>query len=107
MDFDGKKLKELRKKHKLSLDKLALLTSSSKSYIWELENKKHLEPSGKKIYLFAQALGVPMECFYGGKPDALKETLGTLISWMAQSYNSPISIKEAETLIKMLQGEEK
>ena len=34
----------------------------------------------------------------------LKKTLGTLISWIAQSANSPIRISEADTLINMMGG---
>jgi hypothetical protein len=33
---------------------------------------------------------------------ALKKTLGTLISWMASSANSPIRIEEAKKLLEML-----
>jgi hypothetical protein len=35
----GDKIRALRKQKKLSLEQLAELTDSSKSYIWELENK--------------------------------------------------------------------
>jgi hypothetical protein len=31
-----------------------------------------------------------------------KEVLGTLISWMAQSANSPIRVDEAEKLLRLL-----
>ena len=31
-----------------------------------------------------------------------KETLGTLITWMTQSANSPIRVDEAKRLLKML-----
>jgi hypothetical protein len=34
---------------------------------------------------------------------ALKQTVGTLIAWMAQSSVSPIRIDEAKTLLKMLE----
>ena len=33
---------------------------------------------------------------------ALRQTLGTLINWMAQSANSPISGQEASQLLNML-----
>lgn len=32
-----------------------------------------------------------------------KEVLGTLISWMAQSANSPIRVEEAQKLLKKLE----
>lgn len=34
----------------------------------------------------------------------LKRTLGSLISWMSQSANSPIRIDEANTLINIMEG---
>jgi len=36
----------------------------------------------------------------------LKKTLGTLISWMASSANSPIRQDEAMKLLCMLEGED-
>jgi len=35
--------------------------------------------------------------------ERLKKTLATLISWMAQSSSSPISLNEAGQLLKMLE----
>ncbi|MBO6655886.1 MAG: helix-turn-helix transcriptional regulator [Pseudomonadales bacterium] len=58
----GEKIKKHRKQKEYSLDKLAALTNSSKSYIWELENprsgKKVVKPSGEKLTLIAKALSV-------------------------------------------------
>ena len=34
----------------------------------------------------------------------IKKTLKTLISWIAVQSNSPITIKEASTLLDMLEG---
>lgn len=36
----------------------------------------------------------------------LQRTVGTLISWIAQSANSPIRIDEASTLMNILNGTE-
>ncbi len=57
----GRKLRELRKEKGLTLDELAQQTGSSKSYVWELENKPVSRPSGEKIARFAQVLGVTPE----------------------------------------------
>jgi transcriptional regulator with XRE-family HTH domain len=57
----GEKLRELRKKKVYTLEKLAELTDSSKSYIWELENKNPPRPSGEKIAKIAGVLGVTAE----------------------------------------------
>ena len=54
----GEKIRTLRKEKGYTLDKLAELAESSKSYIWELENKDPPRPSADKIAKIAIALGV-------------------------------------------------
>lgn len=63
----GSKIKELRKQKKYTLDKLAELTGSSKSYIWELENKSPPRPSADKISKIADQLGVTIEYLLGNE----------------------------------------
>jgi transcriptional regulator with XRE-family HTH domain len=57
----GEKIRALRQSKKLSLERLAALTDSSKSYIWELENKDAPKPSVEKIVKIAAALQVTTE----------------------------------------------
>ncbi|WP_136661629.1 helix-turn-helix transcriptional regulator [Nitratireductor sp. XY-223] len=57
----GEKIQKLRKEKGLTLDKLAELTGSSKSYIWELENKNPPRPSAEKISKIATQLGVTID----------------------------------------------
>lgn len=54
----GEKIRTLRQKKGYTLDKLAELSESSKSYVWELENKNPPRPSADKIAKIAVALGV-------------------------------------------------
>ena len=54
----GTKIRELRTRKGYTLDRLAELTDSSKSYIWELENKNPPRPSADKVAKIASALGV-------------------------------------------------
>lgn len=54
----GEKIRELRKKAGFTLEQLAAATESSKSYIWELENRKPPRPSADKIAKIAKALNV-------------------------------------------------
>ncbi|NKQ88700.1 helix-turn-helix domain-containing protein [Rhizobium ruizarguesonis] len=61
----GKKIKELRTKKGLTLDQLATETGSSKSYIWELENKDPPRPSAEKLAAIAVALGVTTDYLIG------------------------------------------
>ena len=57
----GKKIRALRQEMRLTLDELASKTGSSKSYIWELENKPTGRPSAEKIAKIAAVLSVTPE----------------------------------------------
>lgn len=61
----GKRIKELRMAKGMTLDQLANATSSSKSYIWELENKDPPRPSAEKLGAIAQVLGVTTDYLIG------------------------------------------
>lgn len=54
----GEKIRRLRTKEGFTLERLAELSDSSKSYIWELENKNPPRPSAEKIARIAAALKV-------------------------------------------------
>lgn len=54
----GEKIRTLRKERGLTLAQLAELSGSSKSYIWELENKNPPRPSGEKISAISSVLEV-------------------------------------------------
>lgn len=57
----GEKIRAQRKLKKLTLDQLAEKTGSSKSYIWELENRPVVRPSAEKIARLADVFGVTVE----------------------------------------------
>lgn len=57
----GDKIRAQRKLLKLTLDQLAEKTGSSKSYIWELENRPVVRPSAEKIARIAEVFGVTVE----------------------------------------------
>jgi transcriptional regulator with XRE-family HTH domain len=57
----GEKIKHLRNEKGLSLEQLAQITDSSKSYLWELENREQANPSLEKINKLAVALDVTAE----------------------------------------------
>lgn len=61
----GERIRALRKKKGLTLDQLATATESSKSYIWELENKNPPRPSAEKIARIATALDVTGDYLMG------------------------------------------
>lgn len=65
----GERIRDLRKKKGYTLDELATHSESSKSYIWELENKDPPRPSGEKLALIAVALGVTPDYLLGVEPE--------------------------------------
>ena len=54
----GKKIKTLRKEKGYTLQQLAEIIGSGKSYIWEIENRGLKRPSAEKLALIANALDV-------------------------------------------------
>ncbi len=58
MSSVSEKIRSLRLHKGWSLEQLADLSNTSKSYIWELENRPTRKPSVEKITLIAEALGV-------------------------------------------------
>ena len=65
----GDRLRALRKKKEYSLDRLAELTGSSKSYIWELENREVPKPSGEKLMSLAKALDTTVDALINDEAD--------------------------------------
>jgi transcriptional regulator with XRE-family HTH domain len=63
----AKKIQDLRKTKQLTLEQLGELTGSSKSYIWELENRNPPRPSADKIAKIAAALGVTADYLMDGR----------------------------------------
>lgn len=73
----GERIKDLRTKQGLTLDELAQQTGSSKSYIWELENKNPPRPSAEKLSAIAGALGVTVDYLIGSDKQTLNEAEDT------------------------------
>lgn len=57
----GERIRERRLKKELTLEQLAGEIGSSKSYMWELENKDVARPSAEKLQAIAQALDTTMD----------------------------------------------
>lgn len=66
----GDKIRRLRKEKGLTLEELGKEAGSSKSYIWELENRDPPRPSAEKLQRIAAALGVTVDYLIDqGQPD--------------------------------------
>ena len=70
----GAKLKHHRQEKGYSLDKLAELTESSKSYLWELENRESQKPSAEKLQAIADVLGQDVSFFLDDTIDTPQES---------------------------------
>jgi len=63
----GEILHNLRKNKGLSLEGLADKVTSTKSYIWDLENKPSIRPSAEMVYKLATALDTTVDVLMGEK----------------------------------------
>lgn len=63
----GTKIRNLRNEQGLSLDQLATLAETSKSYLWELENRETANPTMDKVAKIAEKLGVTAEFLLDNK----------------------------------------
>lgn len=77
----GKKIRLERKKLGLTLEELADAIDSSKSYIWELENKDDINPTADKVTKLAGALKVPVEYLLNDGQDQLNELDNAKALW--------------------------
>lgn len=84
----GINIKALRKDRGLSLDKLAKAAHSSKSYIWEIENKPDLMPSVYKIQLIAIALQTTVDHLLTGESNSFQR------GYCAAIYDAKVCMEE-------------
>ncbi len=61
INFFGKKLQHSRKLKRMTLEELGNEVGSSKSYIWELENKEHCNPGAAIVWKLSKVLDVSFE----------------------------------------------
>lgn len=69
----GERVREQRQKRGLTLEGLAERVGSSKSYMWEIENKDVARPSAEKLALIATALDTTVEYLLAGDGDQEEE----------------------------------
>ena len=61
----GDRLKQLREQAGLTLEALAEAVESTKSYVWELENKPNIRPSAGLVYKLSVALDTTVGILMG------------------------------------------
>lgn len=57
----GEKIRTLRKSHRLTQQRLAELSDSSVSMIWNLEHRSRSQPSAEKLFKIAEQLDVTID----------------------------------------------
>jgi transcriptional regulator with XRE-family HTH domain len=97
----GERIKQLRLERELTLDQLAQATESSKSYIWELENKNPPRPSAEKLAAIATALGVTVD-FLIGADDQTLEGAEDKAFYRAYSTLPPDTRRQIREMAKIL-----
>lgn len=82
----GRKVNDLRRQKGLTLEQLAQATGSSKSYMWEIENKPVARPSAEKLNRIAEVLGVTPEFLVN--EDRTEPTVNELDEAFFRKYQS-------------------
>ena len=65
----GERLQELRNREGLTLEGLANEIGSTKSYVWELENKPNIRPSAELVYKLSKSLKTTVGVLMGEVED--------------------------------------
>lgn len=99
----GTKIRQLRKEKGLSLDQLAALAETSKSYLWELENRDTANPTMDKVAKIAEKLGVTAEFLLGDEvADPSEDVADKAFFRKYQKLPAPTK-KQIQDILKVIQ----
>ncbi|GKS70010.1 transcriptional regulator [Nitrosomonas sp. PY1] len=101
----GEKIRTERKRLKLTLEELAEKTNSSKSYIWELENRPTVRPSAEKIGKIAEVFGVPVEYLLNDERLNLTESDVDQVFFRRITQLDPVKRAQLEKFLKAIDDE--
>ena len=101
----GEKIRAQRKLLKLTLDQLAEKTGSSKSYIWELENRPVVRPSAEKIARIAEVFGVTVEFLLNDEKLEFSDTDADLVFFRRVSQLDSAKRAQLEKFLKAIDDE--
>jgi transcriptional regulator with XRE-family HTH domain len=101
----GEKIRAQRKRLKLTLDELADKTGSSKSYIWELENRPVVRPSAEKIARIAEVFGVTVEFLLNDEKQEFSRTDADLVFFRRVSQLDSEKRAQLEKFLKAIDDE--
>ena len=98
----GGKIQKIRKQKGLTLEELAKRTDSSKSYIWELENRNLPRPSAAKIARIAKELEVEIEYLLDNEATVSKENAVDAKFYREYKKQSPETRKKIRDIAKLI-----
>jgi transcriptional regulator with XRE-family HTH domain len=101
----GEKIRAQRKLMKLTLDQLAEKTGSSKSYIWELENRPVVRPSAEKISRIAEVFGVTVEFLLDDEKQEVTSTDADQVFFRRVSQLDSTKRAQLEKFLKAIDDE--
>lgn len=101
----GEKIRAERKRLKLTLDQLAEKTDSSKSYIWELENRPVVRPSAEKISKIADVLGVTVTFLLDNEKQSLTKSDADEVFFRRVSQLDATKRAQLEKFLKAIDDE--
>ena len=103
----GDKIRDLRKKQELSLEQLADQTESSKSYIWELENKADPKPCADNLAKIAAALKVTTDFLLTESAAAPDQEVKNQAFFRKYRALPPETKKKLDDILKIIEGDDK
>ena len=101
----GEKIRAQRKRLKLTLDELAEKTGSSKSYIWELENRTVVRPSADKLARIAEVFGVTMEFLLNDEKQEFSDSDADLVFFQRVSRLDSTKRAQLEKFLNAIDNE--
>lgn len=103
----GNKIRMLRKEKGYSLDRLAEMAETSKSYLWELENRDTANPTMEKVAKIAEMLGVTPEYLLDAQEAEPSDTVADRAFFRKYQKLPPPTKQKIQDILKVLQEPDK
>lgn len=102
----GTKIRNLRKEKGLSLDQLAIQAETSKSYLWELENRETANPTMDKVAKIAEKLGVTPEFLLANEETVVSEGVTDKAFFRKYQKLDPKTKQKLHDILKVIQHDD-
>jgi transcriptional regulator with XRE-family HTH domain len=103
----GIKIRNLRKEKGLSLDQLATMAETSKSYLWELENRTNANPTMDKVAKIAVKLGVTPEYLLDAQETTPSVDVADRAFFRKYQQLSPQTKQKIQGILDVIQWDDK